>query len=59
MTFNEATWCAEIAAEPTGKVTDALSMKGLTSLLSTPKDYWVSPFPSTQLTTYTYIKPLF
>jgi hypothetical protein len=48
MTFNEATWCAEVAAEPTGKFTDALSMKGLTSLLSSPEDYWVSLHPSPQ-----------
>jgi hypothetical protein len=42
MTFNEAAWCAEIAADPSGKFTEALSMKGLTTLLSTPDDYWSS-----------------
>jgi hypothetical protein len=42
MTFNEAAWCVEIAADPSGKFTEALSMKGLNTLLSTPDDYWSS-----------------
>jgi len=44
MTFNEASWIAEIASDPDakGKVTYDLSMKGLTTLLSTPDDYWSS-----------------
>jgi hypothetical protein len=42
MAFNEAAWCAEVAAYPGGKITYDLSMEGLTTLLSTPDDYWDS-----------------